>query len=159
LSSARTTRLARSPDSYHPRAMIGRSQLSEKHDRRDPLRRGGAYEDRRKEAGRAREGHEGRPPGWLRRKGEPTPGTPGGPHEPTSPSSARSVRRAPPDRSSTRRYAWSSLESEHRTIADDVFAEHVIDVLHVTPILRISTLSQTSSDVARRSARRRLGGD
>jgi hypothetical protein len=30
-----------------------------KHDRRDPPRRGGAYEDRRNEAGRAREGHEG----------------------------------------------------------------------------------------------------
>jgi len=28
----------------------------------------------------------------------------------------------------------------HRTIADDVFAEHVVDVLHVTPILRISIL-------------------
>jgi hypothetical protein len=26
------------------------------------------------------------------------------------------------------------------TIADDVFAEHVIDVLHVTPILQISIL-------------------
>jgi hypothetical protein len=51
-----------------------------------------------------------------------------GPHEPTSPSSARSLRRAPPDRSSTRRYACSSLEfSSVIVIADDVFAEHVTD--------------------------------